>query len=247
MTDADIAGNAKDFRSEAQELVTKNYSEISTSSAKKIDDAYARLTSLQAWRSYVLDESLSPGAMGFFAEAQNDGLTSNILVSCGLWRSSMMSHRSLIENIMHSIFYIDHPVEYRKWESGHYKQSFSKLFDYFSEHPDISDIHTNINPIPSLRGIYSKLSNVVHASGKNFRMTSDIHQPNLWKTSASDIGQWSAMQKSILRDVNLLLIAVFRSKLQGAARKGLREAVSLAIPASKDSSIKNELGVRILR
>ena len=104
-----------------------------------------------------------------------------------------------------------------------------------------------LNSVAALKSHYSHLSNVVHASAKEFRMTNDLESSNLWKTSPDGIGKWSATQKNVLRDINYLLLSLFKNNVQGAGNKGLREALSIVFPAANDAVIKSRLGVAVVR
>ena len=247
MSDKEIGGNAKAFRAALGPKLASNVQVVVAAHAAKLDDAYARLTTLQAWRSYVLESHLPPASLGFYSEAQNDGLTSIVLVAGGLWRPAMKSLRSLLENVLHCLYYMDHPVEYRHWESGKHRPSFQKLFEYFDAHPDITGLPESLKPIPDIKKHYGLLSDIVHASAREVRMTDDINQTNIWKTTSASLGQWSTMQKNIVREANLLILTLLKAHLQGAANKGLREALALSIPSGKDTAIRANLGVRIIR
>jgi hypothetical protein len=247
MLDAEIIAYAEKFRAGLGGKLNENIVVITDSSASKIDDAYARLTTLQAWRSFVLDEHIAAEALGFYSEAQNDGLTSSVLISVGMWRSAMKSLRSLIENIVHCLYFKDHPIEFRQWDEGKFRISFRELFDYFISHPDIVKFPDGLKGVHELKKQYGQLSNVVHSSAKQFRMTDEVETSKLWNTTSEGVAKWSSMQKNVLRDTNHLLLALFSNKVQGAANKGLREALSLAIPSSRDAAVKTNLGVTIVR
>lgn len=247
MVDPEITVNAKKFRDGLSAKLEENLKSVTGNSAPKLDDAYARLTVLQAWRAFVLDEHISAESLGFYSEAQNDGLTSSVLISAGMWRPAMKSLRSLIENILHCFYFKDHPVEYRQWDDGKFRPTFRELFDYFLSHPDICKLPAKLNGAVELKNHYKYLSNVVHSSAREFRMTSEIEISKLWKTSPDGTGKWSTIQKNVMRDVNLLLLALFASRLQGAANKGLREALVLAIPPTRDAAVKAAFGVKIIR
>ena len=247
MSDTDIAAHSAAFRNSLSTKISGNIDAIVNDNTPKLDEAYAKLTSLQAWYAFVLEQSITKEAAGFHIEAQNDGLTSSVLVMSGLWRPALKSLRSLIENVIRCLYYMDHPVEYRLWEAGAARPPFQKLFEYLEGHPDVKAFSEGASAIGLLKGEYSKLSNVVHASAKEFRMTDDINKSNLWKTAKGSVGQWSTSQSSVLKGVNLIMLPLFKGKLQGAANKGLREALSLVIPAPKDAAIKAELGIQIIR
>lgn len=247
MPDAEIAANAEAFRAQLGEKLVANMAATIGHGSAKLDQAYSRLTSLQSWRTLVLEERLSPAALGFFSEAQNDGLTSSVVVSIGMWRPAMKSLRSLVENILHSLYFQDHPVEYRLWDSGKFRPSFKDLFDYFLSHPDVAVLPDNLKGVPDLKAHYKHLSNVVHSSAREFRMTNEIENLKLWNTTADGVGKWATTHKNVIRDVNLLILSLFAKHLQGAALKGHREALALAIPAARDAAIKASLGVKIVR
>lgn len=245
--DQEVTSNAETFRQSVPTAIASNIDEIVARDSALLDKAYARLTTLQSWRSFVLDQRISKEALGFFAEAQNDGITSSILISSGLWRSSLKSLRSLIENLIQSTYFMDHPVEYRRWAEGKLRPTFSELFKYLSEHPDICELPEGLNPVADLKAHYRHLSNVVHASALEFRMTDDVDDLVLWKTSAADIGSWSTTHKRVLIAANKLYLALFSIHLQGAASKGLRESLAIVLPASLDDKIKAQMSVNILR
>ena len=201
--DEEIQENAVQFRCGIGAAISSNIAMIVARDAEKLDDAYARLTTLQSWRTFVLDQHVSNDSLGFFAEAQNDGLTSSVLIASGLWRSSMKSLRSLIENLIQCLYYMDHPVEYRRWNKAKYRPTFNELFNYLGDHPDIRDLPENLNAVADLKSHYSHLSNVVHSSSPEFRMTGDINGLTLWRTAAADLGKWSKTHKNVIRDINL--------------------------------------------
>lgn len=245
--DQEVIANAEKFRQSVSGSITSNIETIIQRDSDVLDQAYARLTTLQSWRSFVLDQHISKEALGFFAEAQNDGITSSILITSGLWRSSLKSLRSLIENLIQSVYFMDHPVEYRRWSDGKLRLTFSDLFKYLAEHPDICDLDAGLNPVTDLKSHYGHLSNVVHSSSLEFRMTDDIDELVLWKTSAVDIGKWATTHKRVLQCANLLYLALFNTHLKGAANKGLRESLAIVLAKSKDALVKSEMGVNIPR
>ena len=246
--DAEVAANAKAFRDSIQPIIINNINIITTANSNALDDAYERLTTLQAWRTYVFERKLSKGSLGFYSEAQNDGLTSLLLIVSGLWRPSLKSLRSLIENMIHCLYYMDHPVEYRQWEFGKNRPSFQKLFEYFETHPDVVNLPASLTScVSDLKKSYSHLSNVVHSSSKELRMTDDVNQTNLWKVTNASTGQWATVYKGVLRDLNLLMVLLLKSDLQGAANQQLRKSIAITIPSKKDGAIKSNTNVRVLR
>lgn len=247
MTDPEVSQYAAEFRNGLAESLSKNISEVLEKNQAKIDESYARLTCLQALRLYLLNDKLSPGALGFFAEAQGDGLTSQVLVLSGSTRSALKSLRSLIENIVRSVYYADHPVEYKLWEAGKHRPTFKSLFDYLEGHPDLADLDTSLNPQSALHSNWKKLSQSVHASAKEERMSSEADKISIWRTTQRSVGKWATFQRNVIKDVCLLYLALHRESLQGASLKPLRESLALGIPANLDAKIATHFNVRVVR
>jgi hypothetical protein len=209
----------------------------------KFLDSYRRMVSLQAWRAF-LETRISDASLSFFLEAQNDALTSHVFANLGSWRSALKSLRSSIENVMFSLYYKDHPVEFTLWEMGQHKPPIADFISYLERHPQRVK-EASVDPIPHIQAEYSTLSKAVHASAKSFRMTKDIKTTLLWSPTLASFGQWQTREMTVLLNLNLLLLVHFRAELGGAAGAPLREAVSLAIAAAKFSDIKTHLGVAL--
>lgn len=243
--DAETAANAAAFRQSLVGVLTANHA-LAEAQANKLDAAYGRLTTLQAWRDYVVEQNVSAGPLAFFTEAQNDGLISSVLVASGLWRSALKSLRSLTENIAHCVYYMDHPVEYELWENEKHRMPFKSLFDYLEAHPRIRSLSDELNPVGDMRNQYGRLSNAVHSSVKPLRMTSDEGAISLGRVNAEILGKWQKEQSICLRNCNLLLTAIFCNKLKGTAARGLRERIGLALTKKISVKLKSETGVIIL-
>lgn len=211
--------------------------------------SYRRLTSLQAWRSYVLEPSLDASAFSFFLEAQNDALISHINAFMGAPRVALKALRSLLENTLCMIYYMDHPVELRLWGVGKHKAGFSELRAYVIKHPDFlnTEAAESVTGASLLKNEYAVLSAAVHGSSKNFRMTEDGKMPALWNSSAAKLSQWQTREKRTILAINLVLLTLFRTKLKGSANPQLRRSLAFSIPANKDAKIKEHLDVTIKR
>lgn len=245
MSKAEVKANASSFFDAIPVSVKDNMAEIRGHSEDALARSYERLTSIQAWRSFVLENVLSEEALGFYAEAQNDGIVSAVLASCGLWRSSLKSIRSAIENIIRTIYYKDHPVEYRLWEEGKHRPAFEFYFNYVKDHPDLKGLPEAIIGINELKRRYSRLSDAVHSSSKELRMVDDLGALVLWKTDAPSLSKWESFHKDTYININLLLMCIFREHLTGAAVVGLRRAISQIVPATKRSVIRENLGISL--
>jgi hypothetical protein len=205
--------------------------------------SYRRIVSLQAWRSF-LETRISDGGLAFFLEAQNDALTSHVFANLGSWRSALKALRGCIDNILYCVYYKDHPIELRLWHEGKHKLTFAEHFTYLDNHPDRIPV-PQIDAMPVLRAEYATLSKAVHASAKSFRMTDDIKDTLLWSDANELRGKWQTREQVVISHINLCLLVLFRRELEGAASPALRDAIGLAVPASKFVDIKIHMKVII--
>ena len=218
-----------------------------TSANTRFSESYLRLVSLQAWRETLLADELQHDAFLFFLEAQNDGMISHVQASIGSWRVALKTLRSLIENTLLTLYYKDHPVELERWKSGTFRIGVSECFAYFEKHPVLCDIPAGTSGLELLRTQYKKLSEAVHASSEDFRMTAEGTAVCLWQVDDAHESVWHSYERRVLQGVNLLLLAFFRDQLHGGAFAHLREAVSFAIPSEKDNQLHSVIGVRLRR
>lgn len=208
--------------------------------------SYNRLVSIQSWR-LLLETKISSDSLAFFLEAQNDALTSHVFARLGSWRSALKSLRSCIENVLYSLYYMDHPVELQLWHQGNHKLGFLELYKYYESHPQMANLDIQLTGLPLLREEYGTLSKAVHGSAKGFRMTVDAQSTLLWSDNKASLGAWTTREKTTIFGINLLLIALFREQLQGSSQPNLRNSISLAIPATSYKKIKDSMGVTLVK
>ena len=232
----------RDWRNN-QKRISKNLSKAHNSTY--YIESYKKIVSLQAWRACFLGQQISEGSLGFFLEAQNDALVSHVLAQQGVWRSSLKSLRSVIENIAFCVYYMDHPVEQRLWNSGEEIPTISFFFAYLKKHPDLSNVSCNINGIEIMENEWRILSRAVHGSAKSFRMTAQGKIPSLFSSARDKVGAWSTRESKCLLGVNLMLVSLFKEHLQGAKLRNLRKAISLVILNAKHANIKSELNIHL--
>jgi hypothetical protein len=209
--------------------------------------SYRRLVSLQAWRSTLLEPRLSEGSLAFFREAQNDALVSHTLAQLGSWRSALKSLRSLIENALVALYYMDHPVELRLWDAGKQRLGFAGSLAYLKSHPDLAALKPTENGLEVLEQEYSTLSRAVHASARSFRMTGDVSTAILWSGKAASARAWSTREALVVQGLNLVLMSLFRDDLKGTRLPNLRKAISLAMPSRRIAKIRTSIGVSLYR
>jgi hypothetical protein len=225
--------------------MTRVYNVIGTEDTRFLG-CYKRLVSLQAWRTELLEASISEGALGFFLEAQNDGLVSLVLARLGSHRAALQSLRSCLENVLFATFYMDHPVELRLWKNGKHRLGFKELESYFQSHPDLSGVDLASYAFQELSTEYSTLSRAVHGSAVSFRMSAAETGTHLWSDDKARIGKYATRHSHTIAAINLLLLLLFRNHLQGTARPNLRKAISYVIPQTLHKKTKTASGVTLL-
>ena len=204
-------------------------------------ESYIRIVSLQAWRVEILEKRMSSESLGFFLEAQNDALLSHLFARLGVWRSALQALRSVLENVLQALFYMDHPVELRLWRLGKHKLSFQELRNYFKEHPELRGQTGAVAALQALAGEYRTLSKAVHGSAAGFRMTGGSTGPKFFKADGNDVGKWITREKAVITGINLLLIALLKNDLAGTRALPLRRVLRLALPAGKKTAVKAAL------
>jgi hypothetical protein len=242
----EIRNHYDGFRKDWQDALSSRIAALPNSNTR-FENSYIRLTSLQAWRSNIIEPQLTTDSIGFFIEAQNDALISHIQASLGSWRVALKSLRSCIENVLLCLYYKDHPVEFSLWEIGKFRIPFSKALKYLQDHPCMNGLPDHLTGLSLINKEYDKLSQAVHSSSIEFRMTEDGKALSLWKTDAQHESIWETREKRTLEGLNLLLLAFFKGHLQGSNLGALRESIGFVIPATKDATIKSSMGVRIKR
>ena len=210
-------------------------------------ESYRRLVSLNAWRVGLIEGQVSAASFSFFVEAQNDALLSHIQARSGGWRIGLQCLRSAIENLLAFLFYKDHPIELVQWGLGRHRQSARELLDYVDQLPNLDGVPADLKGTEILRKEYATLSMAVHASSVGFRMSASGQLPALCDPQLEKLGMWLARERKTLLGMNMLLLSIYRSELQGAAHRGLRGALGYVVPLGKHPKIRAELRVSLSR
>lgn len=211
-------------------------------------ESYKRLITLNSWAEYLLQGTFEPNVMEFFIEAQNDALIAHLLARQGMWRPSLQSLRSCIENVLVGHYYCDHSVELKQWEQGEHRIGFTALGTYFTGHPNFQRCRNpNLSSIEILKREYAVLSKAVHGSSKAFRMGDVNKIPNVYLPDNVLLAKWLVNQRNVLQGLNLFLIAFHREKLLGTAFPGLRKSLSFVFNAKLSAEIKAEYAVVITK
>lgn len=218
---------------------------VIASQRKKFVESYVRISSIQAWRTSVVQEVVDDDCLAFFFEAQNDLLVSHCLARAGSFRQALKALRSAIENVYFTLYYKDHPVELRKWQLGQHKAGFQELHTYLVGHPDMQPHDTQDTGLDTLHEEYSTLSKAVHGSAKHFRMTTNLIDIQLWSTELASVGKWETRERTVVTALNLVLVHMFKDMLTGSQRSGLREVMGLVLRSNRTAKIKASLKVNI--
>ncbi len=192
-------------------------------------ESYRQLASFNAWRSCVLEQTISSDSLAFFVEGQNDLLSSHVLARMGAWRAALKFLRSAVENSINGLYYKDHPVELRSWQVGNHRLGFSEGITYLTHHPDLRAHSKQLTGLEILENEYATLSKAVHGSAIRFRMTTPTEMTQLWLADGVRLNQWKDREKKVLLGLNMLFVALFRGMLGGAAQSALRHSVAVVI------------------
>jgi len=208
--------------------------------------SFIRISSIQAWRVTVLREVLDEDSEAFFFEAQNDLLVSHCLARSGSFRQALKALRSAIDNVLFALYYKDHPVELQKWELGQHKMGFTELHNYFIGHPALAEVGGSDSGLDTLKLEFGTLSKAVHGSAKQFRMTDKLDEICLWDADLASVGMWETREKTVILALNYLLAHMYREKLTGAQRLGLRQAMGLVVPKARQAYFKSVLKITLV-
>jgi hypothetical protein len=239
----EVEENYKRFDKTSFEAATEARETLAASSTHYLA-SYRRVTTLQAWRSVVLEELLDREALAFFLEAQNDALASHALARVGMWRSALQSLRSCIENVLTCTYYMDHAVELRLWLVAGHRLNFSDLLTYFERHPDLAPLPQVATGLSVLGQEFATLSRAVHGSAASFRMSA-AGKPELWNAEPAKLGAWATRESKTLTAINVFLLALFREHLSGTKKTPVRQAVGAIFSKAKSEELRRHLKVTL--
>lgn len=158
----------------------------------------------------------------------------------------MQCLRGCIENVFFCEYYKDHAIELRLWGQGRHRLGFNEMVNYFQKHPDVDNVDSSISGLDRIQREYTILSRAVHASATSFRMTVPDGQTNLWTSDIPRLSAWNTRERQTLTGLNLLLIVLHRTALQGTALPGLRQSIALIVRSNTlRKSIRVNLGVNL--
>jgi hypothetical protein len=243
ITEQEIKENYEEFYGDWTTQIEKNWNDLKI--LPVFLESYRRICALNAIKKTLVIPYSKKDSADFFLEAHNDAIVSHVSASFGSWRSSLQSLRSIIENSLCSIYYNDHPIELQLWLKGEYRIGFTELHKYMCKHPMISDVGNDIAGLDIIKDEYATLSQAVHASAQNFRMTKSSSAILLWNTDKSQAGMWSSRERKVIEGISLLFVCLHRDSLIGSKNSNLREILKYSITDPKKSALKNKLNITI--
>lgn len=151
-----------------------------------------------------------------FDELNQDINSSYYLASMGLYRTSNMHLRSLIELALQLLYFFDHSIEFEQWKVGDFIIKHDKLKDYLKGYPKFTS-----------RELKAKIEIVVEQISKEWKTFSKhIHAESLIyfqtkKTSDStncfdlaDFGKWKSSFTKIVKKINELFMLFFSEQFK---------------------------------
>ena len=211
------------IESNAQEDYTKydihfkNFSDKTLDKYKEVGfyECYLRTLYFKNWKeglNSITEDNLNP----LLDELHQDVNSSYYLSSIGLYRTSNMHLRSLIELSLQSIYFYQHPVELEKWKCGKFVIKHDKLTDYIKEHPRFYDIETKNRISLLVEQISSKwkfFSKHIHAESLQYFQTQKESEFNQ-EFSNAEFGKWKKHYLETVDKINTLFSLFFSNELK---------------------------------
>lgn len=149
-------------------------------------------------------------------ELHQDVNSAYYLSSIGLYRTSNMHLRSMIELSFQVIYFFEHPVEFEKWKQGNFIIKHDKLIVYIKEHPRFSNndikykVGILVDQISKEWKIYSKH---IHAESLDYFQTKKESECSKGFV-VSEFNKWKTHYLVVTTKVNDLLLLFFHEEIK---------------------------------
>lgn len=146
-----------------------------------------------------------------FHELHQDVNSSYYLASMGLYRTSNMHLRSMIELALQLLYFFDHPIEFEKWKVGDFLIKHDKLKDYLKDYPVFStnDLKLNAsNVLEQISKSWKEFSKHIHAESLIYFQTKKKSDCN-GSFDLSDFSKWKSHFIKIVKRINDLFLLFF--------------------------------------
>lgn len=149
-------------------------------------------------------------------ELHHDINSSYYLATIGLYRTSNMHLRSMIELSLQLVYFYEHPIEFLKWKEGNFVIKHDVLNDYIKTHPIFvtqeqkTTISTLMDQITEKWKFYSKH---IHAESLTYFQTQrESAEKN--EFTIADFGRWKSNYIKTTKKINNLLLLFFSNELK---------------------------------
>lgn len=191
-------------------------------------------------------------------EIYSDAYFSIDLACFGLYKNAYMSLRSQFETAMRLIYFSNHPIEYKLWQSGDEKwigqllkssDVWGQNFKYFIFIPEVGRLE-EISPSPlklisnssnpKLKVVYSKLSKHVHSGGPYLQTKSGRLSP---KYNQNEFKSWCEMFSDVQKYINILFSLCFVEQFKNMPTHERDQILNLAIGSDYKNLVKQVCGL----
>lgn len=186
---------------------------LSADENKKLGQLHSALIPFVVIRHRSREET-DAGSL-FIQSMASDAVQVFPLLIGGFKKSIALSFRGILESALRYIYYIDHPIEYRKLVCAPFDyMKWSDLLDYASSHPDLLPYLANHDAIAEAKGMYSTLSKYVHGQSPDY---SDINSYIVDYKYTPELLEWVLpLARSVAQSTVYLLLALSTRMLEKA-------------------------------
>jgi len=187
---------------------------INTREGKKIisqiKSVHVLCYSLAIWEHYLTD--IPERGKIFLIEVRSDALQSFISALTGLYKSTYLLLRGVIENFLRYVYFIDHPVEYSLFSTRGKYLTFQFLADYMKEHPYIGENIRKVKLIDHLYSKYDIFSKIIHAT--KIENMQSVYVLSLIKRDNKKFSRYVAELREVCQYLNLAFCLFHRKELE---------------------------------
>lgn len=216
MSKVKVETNAEEDYVKYQEYF-KNFSDETFENYKStcFFDCYVRTLFFKNWK--IGFNTLEFNSLDeLYEELHQDVNSSYYLSTIGLYRTSNMHLRSMIELALQGIYFYEHPVELEKWRLGKFVIKHDKLKDYIKDHPRFIDKTLNQEVSLLLEQIskeWKSYSKHIHAESLDYFQTQKESEINKEFVN-SEFGKWKTNYLKIIDKVNKLYILFYNQEFK---------------------------------
>ena len=192
------------------------------------DDLFDIYRATLVFKNYKISfQALKLKEFNFIIDEIFEDINSSFFLNLmGLYRSAHMHLRSSIELTMQLIYFIHHPIEYKKWKKGEFTIKHDTLSQYIKTHPffdlDISQLLNNITQN------WKKFSKHIHGESPIFFQC----EKDIRKTNSFSLKDYNILKSNFLKNIyslNKLLLLFFKNDLSRFPSKSSDLLLSILI------------------